>query len=287
MFDQLSSYPAARETLATIKGQAAFDAPLAVRHAPDIFQNTLAQPLICAFQLAMWAAIAPILPRPALFAGYSVGELAAYGCAHALPTAAVIQLAQQRARAMDDASQSPSGLIAVRGLHAVEITKLCARHDAEIAIINGEDHFIVGGTTAALDRVASAASAVGGAVSRLKVSVAAHTRLLAPATPRFRAALDASALAPPQTPVLAGVSGAAVQDREAAVELLSRQISNTVKWSACLDAAHERGCRVFLELGPGDALARMARERFPQLPIRSVADFRGVDGAAAWVNKNL
>jgi [acyl-carrier-protein] S-malonyltransferase len=44
---------------------------------------------------------------------------------------------------------------------------------------------------------------------------------------------------------------------------------------------------VFLELGPGDALARIARERFPELAIRSVADFRGVDGAAAWVGKNL
>lgn len=287
MFDLLAGYPSAGETLAEIKANAAFDAQLAARNAPDIFQNTLAQPLICAYQLATWAAIAPLLPRPALFAGYSVGELASYGCAGALPAAAVIQLAQQRARAMDDATTSPSGLIAVRGLLRADVEKLCTKHGADIAIVNGQDHYIVGGTIGALDRVVSEATATGAVVSRLRVAVAAHTRLLAAATPRFRAVLDASPLVAPKTPVLAGVSAAAVQDRETAITLLSRQISTTVQWSACLDAAQERGSRVFLELGPGDALARMARERFPQLAIRSVADFRGVDGAAAWVNKSL
>lgn len=287
MFDLLAGYPSAGDTLAQIKANAAFDAQLAARNAPDIFQNTLAQPLICAYQLATWTAMAPLLPRPALFAGYSVGELAAYGCAGALPAAAVIQLAQQRARAMDDATTSPSGLIAVRGLLRADVEKVCAKNGADIAIVNGRDHYIVGGTIGALDRVASEATASGAEVSRLRVAVAAHTRLLAAATPRFRATLEASALGPSTTLVLAGVTAAAVHDRGTAIELLSRQISTTVQWSACLDAAQERGCRVLLELGPGDALARMARERFPHLAIRAVADFRGVDGAAAWVNKNL
>lgn len=287
MFDLLTGYPSARETLAQIKADAAFDAPLAAHSAPDIFQNTLAQPLICAYQLATWAAIAPLLPRPTVFAGYSVGELAAYGCAGALPAAAVIRLAQQRARAMDDATNTPSGLIAVRGLPAVKVEALCSKNDAEIAIVNGPEHFIVGGTVAALDRVHAEAIVIGGTVSRLRVSVAAHTRLLASATPRFRSVLQTSPFASPERPVLAGVSGTAVQDRETAIASLSRQLSTTVQWSTCLEAARERGCRLFLELGPGDALARMAHERFPELAVRSVADFRGVDGAASWVHKNL
>lgn len=287
MFDLLAGYPSARETLAQIKADAAFDAPLAAHNAPDIFQNTLAQPLICAYQLATWAAIAPILPRPALFAGYSVGELAAYGCAGSLPAAGVILLAQQRARAMDDAATTPSGLTAVRGLTHAKVEELCSRNTAAIAIVNGPEHFIVGGTIPALDHVDAQAIASGGLVSRLRVSVAAHTHLLASATPRFRGVLEASPFTSPAQPVLAGVSGAAVQDRETAIAVLSRQISTTVQWASCLEAAQERGCRVFLELGPGDALARIARELFPQLAIRSITDFRGVDGAAAWVSKNL
>jgi [acyl-carrier-protein] S-malonyltransferase len=56
--------------------------------ADQMQTNVVAQPLVCAWQLAVWAEIAARLPQPSAFAGYSVGELAAYGCAGAwrLPT---------------------------------------------------------------------------------------------------------------------------------------------------------------------------------------------------------
>ncbi len=286
MFDRIADDPTAQQTLAEIKAGADFDAVAIAREAGNIFQNAVAQPLICAYQTAAWAAVAPLLPKPALFAGYSVGELAAYGCAGALSAVAVVQLAQTRARAMDDATATPSGLMAVRGLPVSRVEELCAASGAQIAIINAGDHFIVGGTTAALQRVESNALASGAVVHRLNISVAAHTRSLAPASTRFRSALEASTIAAPTVPVLAGISGGAVQDRAGAITALSRQLSTPLQWSACLDAAYERGCRMFLELGPGDALARMARERFPELPARGIADFRALAGVAEWVAKH-
>jgi [acyl-carrier-protein] S-malonyltransferase len=42
-----------------------------------------------------------------------------------------------------------------------------------------------------------------------------------------------------------------VTTRERAVAALSEQIARTIEWSRCIDALYERGCRVFLELGPG------------------------------------
>jgi [acyl-carrier-protein] S-malonyltransferase len=38
-----------------------------------------------------------------------------------------------------------------------------------------------------------------------------------------------------------------------------------------------------LEIGPGQALARMWNERFPQIPARSADEFRSAAGIAAWV----
>jgi [acyl-carrier-protein] S-malonyltransferase len=54
-----------------------------------------------------------------------------------------------------------------------------------------------------------------------------------------------------------------------------------------MDACVERGVTVALELGPGAALSRMLRERHPQLQCRSLADFRSLAGALAWLRRQL
>jgi [acyl-carrier-protein] S-malonyltransferase len=44
---------------------------------------------------------------------------------------------------------------------------------------------------------------------------------------------------------------------------------------------------VLLELGPGADLARMARDRLPDISARSIAEFRTLKGAVAWVMRHL
>ena len=84
-------------------------------------------------------------------------------------------------------------------------------------------------------------------------------------------------------PVLAGIDGLPVRDRDRAIDTLSRQISMPINWVACLEAAVEMGCKVFLELGPGCRLAQMARDFYPELPARSVEEFRSSSGVINWV----
>ncbi|MGN2393561.1 hypothetical protein ACTFO6_18970, partial [Pelomicrobium sp. G1] len=63
------------------------------RPPEGLFQNRWAQPLICTATLAAWSVLEPRLPQPVAFAGYSLGELAAYGCAGALAPAEALRLA--------------------------------------------------------------------------------------------------------------------------------------------------------------------------------------------------
>src|SRR6478609_5333770 len=79
-------------TAATVLGRTVEEILDGPSHA--LFDNATAQPLICAVELATWTALQPRLPRPAIFAGYSVGELAAYGCAGAVAAQATIRLAR-------------------------------------------------------------------------------------------------------------------------------------------------------------------------------------------------
>lgn len=252
-----------------------------------LFANAAAQPLVCAAELATWAALREALPAPVLFAGYSLGELAAYGCAGALGPEETVALAVRRSELMDAAAPAGSGLLALRGLPLARAEILAAESGAEIAIANGPDHCVAGGDGAALHRLEQRATEAGATAIQLPVCVPAHTRLLAGAVAPFAEALAGSALADPPVPVLAGVSGAPVRTRAEAIAALSSQLARRIEWARCLAAAGEMGCTAFLELGPGSALARMAAEALPEAPARSVSEFRSLGGIARWVEAAL
>ncbi|MGD9882188.1 MAG: hypothetical protein AB7F22_22585 [Reyranella sp.] len=71
------------------------------------------------------------------------------------------------------------------------------------------------------------------------------------------------------------------------MRLLAAQISHTVQWAACLDSAVEAGATVFLELGPGRALAEMAAAVHPDIPARSLDDFGTLQGVHAWLARQV
>jgi [acyl-carrier-protein] S-malonyltransferase len=253
-----------------------------------IFDNAIAQPLICIAQLAVWTTLRAELPRPTAVAGYSVGELACYGVCDALDAGALAQLARARALAMDRAAgDRPSGLAGIRGLSRPALVRNCAGLEAFVAIVIADDAFVVGGTESALAEAASRCRHSGAQVTALRVGVASHTPLLASAVAPFRCALEQSRMGAPSPAVVAGIDASHVVTRERAIATLSSQIATTVEWAQCLDVLYERGCRVFLELGPGRALCRIVRERHEDTEARSIDEFRDSAAIVAWVKRKL
>lgn len=287
MLDLIAGNPAAEAVLHA--GEQALGADVREWLAqPDrLHVNAVAQPLICLAELATWAALRDRVPLPRAFAGYSVGELASYGCAGALDAAELARLARTRAALMDAAGGArPGGLIALRGLPRANVEAMLAGGSAWIAIANGNDAFVVGAEAAKLDEIKREATMRGARITCLNVGVASHTPLLAMAVAPFRAALEHSTLRAPAVPVVAGVDASWVKTRAQAVAALAAQIAAPIEWARGLDALYERGCRVFLELGPGAALSAIARERLPSdVDARSVSDFRSLAGVASWLHR--
>jgi [acyl-carrier-protein] S-malonyltransferase len=233
----------------------------------------------------VWAELEAVLPKPEVIAGYSLGELSAYGCAGALASEEVVRLAGIRAHAMDAAC--PHGaLLAVTGL-PVEAAEAAARRvECYLAIVVAEDHCVLGGPA---DRVAALTEAVRVAGSRnitpLAVTVASHTPLLDDAVEPFREALRAVAWSAPCAPVLAGINAVKVLRREQMEEWLPEQMHRTVRWDRILQRLAESDCHVLLELGPGRQLSHMAVAQ--GLEARSVEEFRSAEGVRVWVEKCL
>ncbi len=58
-----------------------------------------------------------------------------------------------------------------------------------------------------------------------------------------------------------------------------------MEWAACLQGCLEAGASAFLELGPGFALSNMLASTYPNIPSRSLEDFRTIQGVASWVTR--
>jgi len=287
MLDMIADHPAAAEVIKAGEAILGLNLRDVLAQRDEIFRNAIAQPLICLTQLALWTALRPDTPRPAAFCGYSVGELGAYACAGALDAAELARIAAARAALMDNAAAAThGGLLALQGLRRDEVDRLCAGQRAWIAIVIGAEEFVIGGEDDTLATLGKEFSERGAKLTPLKVGLASHTPLLSDAVLPFRALLNASSLTAPVIPVVAGIDAAWVVRREIAIEKLVKQLDHKIEWASCLDMLYERGCRVFLELGPGRALARMTQARFEDVDARAVDDFRSLDGVSSWLAKH-
>ncbi len=286
MFERLRKYP---EALALeLEIRVAGLLPESANDPSLLFQNQQAQPLICLYQAMAWAVIAPELPEIELFAGYSLGELSAYACAGMLKTSDLLRLAAVRGKVMSEAAKQPQSMLAVLGLKAQQLELIAREYGAFPAIRNGARHLIFGMPQDRLGTFREAALSAGATrVVQLPVTIAAHTPLLAQAAAAFHLELEKVQVHPVSAPVLSGISTERVYDREGMLAALSGQIQQTIDWQGCQETALACGCRVFLELGPGNSLVRMLQEEYPEVEARSLSEFQELKSAAKWANSAL
>lgn len=251
-------------------------------------RNRLAQILCVTQALAAQRLIQAARPDLVLVVGYSVGQVAAWGIAGMLAEAPLLALAARRAELMDLAGGEHDGLVSVRGLPRDRVEALARQKDVEIAIVNPGGAFILGGRAESVAAFREAALEAGAQRSTvLAVSVASHTSRLAAAVPALREAILAANPSSPRPGVtlLDGLAGETLFTTARAIDALSRQIAEPVRWAACLDAAIERGASAFLELGPGRALADMANAAYPDIPARGIEDFSSAAGLLDWLGR--
>jgi [acyl-carrier-protein] S-malonyltransferase len=291
MFELTGDVPVAASLFDRATALLGYDPRRLVREAASevLFENRTAQ-LLCSLQaLAADALLAGVLPKRRCIAGYSVGEVAAWGVAGLIEPAATLELVAARADAMNAENHGQQGMLFVRGLARDVVEQLCEGQDAAIAIANPGDAWVIGGLQSALDAVAVQAKASGALrVVPVHVAVASHTYLLADASVLFRDALAATSIARAPKPgvrLLSGLDAASVLNVDEGVQKLARQISEPIDWAGCLAACVEAGAVAFLELGPGRALAEMAASAYPGISSRSVDDFRSLAGLSSWLSR--
>lgn len=243
--------------------------------------NCHAQPLLTGLALAAWACLSPHLPRPDAVLGYSVGELPAASAAGAFGVGEALELAGHRASAMDAASgDEPAGLIAVHG-------PVDERFGLELAIDLAPDRAVLGGSLAAIAAATPALVTRGAKVKPLAVRVASHTSRMAAAVAEFAAHLAPRPWRPLASSFIANLDGAELRRPDALKRALAEQIAHTVQWQRARASLAERRPRCVLEVGPGTTLSRLWAANHPDIPVRSVDEFRSAEAVLAWVQRQV
>lgn len=292
MFDLVANCREADPVFAVATGELGRDPRRFVREAApaDLFSDRSGQILCCTQALAARAALGRAWPARAVIAGYSVGELAAWGCADALDARDTLRMAQRRAELIDAAAPRDCGLAAIVGLRRPALESILVRQALSIAIVNDVDSFVVGGRHTGLEAACREASARGARHTvTLKVAVPGHTPLLRKATEQFRAVLREASPRLPRAGyrLLSGIDGDTIYDMETGIDKLARQISTTIDWAACLESCRSAGAETALELGPGTALTHMASALFPDGRARAVEEFRTLAGLRTWLQRAM
>jgi [acyl-carrier-protein] S-malonyltransferase len=96
-------------------------------------------------------------------------------------------------------------------------------------------------------------------VVRLRVSGAFHSSLMEPAADALRERLQDVEFRDPSFPVVANVTAEPVTTGSEARELLIRQLTAPVRWSASIGTMLAAGVDRFVEVGPGSVLCTLNR----------------------------
>jgi len=287
MFRLLAAEPDAQlifEAAAAVLGAHPTDfcrtAPEAALHA-----NREGQILCVIRALAIARVLFPAgAPSETMVAGYSVGEMAAWGVAGIWSPMDTLRLVDQRAREMDAAGGPDDGLGYVRGLPMAAVQELADRFGCAIAIVNPDLLFILGGARQSIDALCAAALEEGAArAAPMPVHVASHTPRLAGAVAPFDKALASVAMSRPALRLMTATTATLVVDPQRARGGLARQLAERIDWAGVIEAMAERGVTTILELGPGRALAEMAALALPGRRVRAVDEFHSLTGIKAWL----
>lgn len=242
-----------------------------------------AQPAILATSIAALRVLeAETDLRPAVVAGHSLGEYSALVAAGALGLADAIRLVNLRGRFMQEAVPAGVGaMAAIIGLDAASVDALCAEvaqgQVVSAANLNGGGQIVIAGEKGAVERAAAGAKARGAKMAKLlAVSAPFHCALMQPAADRLAGALLGVTFSRPRVPVITNVEAAPNEDASRIADLLTRQVTGSVRWEESVQHIAGLGVTKAIEVGAGAVLAGLVKRIAPAIEVHGAGDLAAI-----------
>jgi [acyl-carrier-protein] S-malonyltransferase len=239
----------------------------------DLGRTREAQLAVLLASLLAWEAVRDQLDAPVAFAGHSLGQITALIASGALALEDGVRLAVSRADCTQAAADANPGRMAALIGAAPELAEeACAGADAWLANDNAPGQVVIGGTPTGVDAAGERARELGvRRIIPLKVGAAFHTVLMAPAAASLAPVLAATRFGTPSAPIVSNADARPYADGAGWTQRLADHLVSPVRWRSCMETLAGMGVDTFLEVGPGNVLAALARRTVPTIPTRGIS----------------
>ena len=223
-------------------------------------RTELAQPALFAVEHALARLWMSWGVRPQAMLGHSLGEYVAACVAGVMSLEDALALVAARGRLMGGL---PAG--AMLGVQAseTEIVPLLGG-DLSLAAVNGPSACVVSGPAEAVEALADRLQARGVHHRHLHTSHAFHSAMMDPVLEAFTAEVGKVELRAPRIPFVSNLTGTWITGAEATdPRYWVRHLRGAVRFGDGVRALLAEPGRLLLEVGPGNALANLARQSVP------------------------
>ena len=197
---------------------------------------------------------------PSVVLGHSIGEYSALFAAEVFDFETGLQLVKKRGELM---SQATGGsMAAIVGISIDEIKSILAENnldDIDIANLNEPLQTVISGPAKSIEKAKPIFEPKVRLFVPLKVSGAFHSRYMQIAQDEFNSFLKTFNFKQPKYDVIANVT-AQKYTQDTTVELLSKQITSSVRWVESMQTVLTTYTQELEEVGPGKVLSGLLRK---------------------------
>src|SRR3990172_8791788 len=225
--------------------------------------TAITQPAMLTANVAMLRLMNKFGYSPDMVIGHSLGEYAALVAAGVLTFAEALQIVSARASEMKKVSMDDNGGMAAVSppLDRVENVLNSLTEYAVIANVNSPVQSVIGGSTLGIEKALAAFADAGFQATKIPVSHAFHTKIVAPASGPLKTVISRMSLNTPRIPVVANVTGELYPTtRNEILEILGQQVASPVQFIKGMQTLYSNGVRAYVEVGPKRVLNALAAD---------------------------
>lgn len=218
--------------------------------------------------------------KPEVCAGLSLGEYAAIAAAGAMEMNDLFEIIKLRGKAMQDAYPSGGAMMAVLGLDAETVAKVCIETDGIVSIANDNcpGQIVISGEEGAVNAAGVKLSEAGAKrCVALNVSGPFHSSLLSKASEQLQAALANKEIKDIEIPYICNTEARLITDKNDVKDLLVRQVASGVRFRESILLMKEMGVDTFVEIGPGKTVAGFIKKTDRELKVINIEKFEDLE----------
>ena len=220
--------------------------------------------------------------HPDVVAGFSLGEVVGMAVSGTLTKDSAFRLVCKRAGLMQKASQKVKGsMIAVMGMDKKELKALCKQWDVYPVNYNCPGQIVVSGEEGLIEVFKEKLSELGVRYVQLNVGGSFHTPYMKEASNELKKEILENVsykINENHKPIYANKTAKLYPDNSREIiDLLTEQISNSVKWEETLLNMAKDGVDTFIECGPGKTLSGFVKRTVKDAKIYNICDMESLE----------